>query len=96
MNGSRKSLTLLRHPEVPARPISGSPGIGHFAPDAPFYESARPFTRRVIAEFGPDRLVWGGGSPRIVDQHMATYSLPDRQKVKGGNLARLMNVGVAA
>src|SRR5439155_22023990 len=31
MNGSKQSLTLLRHPEVPARSISGSPGIGHSA-----------------------------------------------------------------
>ncbi|MCC7263029.1 MAG: amidohydrolase family protein [Candidatus Latescibacteria bacterium] len=63
-------------------------GLSHFAGDGPLYLSARPFTRRVIAEFGPDRLVWGGGTPRIIDAHMEEYREADRLKVKGGNLAR--------
>lgn len=65
-------------------------GLNHFATDAPYYESARPFTRRVIREFGPDRLAWGSGSPAIVDAHMPGYSTEDRAKVKGLNLARLL------
>jgi predicted TIM-barrel fold metal-dependent hydrolase len=65
-------------------------GLGHFSKDEPLYESARPFTRRVIAEFGPQRLVWGSGSPGIVDAHMEAYSETDRALVKGGNLARLL------
>jgi predicted TIM-barrel fold metal-dependent hydrolase len=65
-------------------------GLGHFAADAPLYESARPFTRRVIEAFGPDRLVWGSGTPAIVDAHMSDYSESDREKVKGGNLAQLL------
>jgi predicted TIM-barrel fold metal-dependent hydrolase len=65
-------------------------GLSHFAQDGPLYLSARSFTRRVIAEFGPDRMVWGAGTPRIVDAHMEGYSEADRLKVKGGNLARLL------
>ena len=41
-------------------------GLGHFAQDAPLYESAKPFTRRVIEAFGPERMVWGSGTPAIV------------------------------
>ena len=64
-------------------------GLNHFAKDAPYYLSARPFTRRVIAEFGPDQLVWGSGVQGIVDAHMPEYSETDLMKVKGGNLQRL-------
>ncbi len=65
-------------------------GLNHFAKDGPYYLSARPFTRRVIAEFGPDQLVWGSGAPGIVDAHMPEYSEEDRVKVEGGNLQRLL------
>ncbi len=65
-------------------------GLNHFATDAPLYLSARPFTRRVIEAFGPDRLVWGSGTPEIVDAHMEGYSEADRMKVKGDNLAHLL------
>lgn len=65
-------------------------GLGHFSKDAPLYRDALPFTRRVIEAFGPDRMVWGSGTPKIVDAHMAGYSEADRQKVKGGNLQRLL------
>jgi predicted TIM-barrel fold metal-dependent hydrolase len=67
-------------------------GINHFAKDAPLYESAKPFTRQVVDAFGPDHLVWGSGTPRIVDAHLAHLSAADRDKVKGGNLARLLNL----
>lgn len=65
-------------------------GLNHFSRDAPLYQDARPFTRRLIGEFGPDRLVWGSGTPAIVDAHMPEYSEVDRLKVKGGNLGRLL------
>ena len=65
-------------------------GLNHFATDAPLYLSAKPFTRRVIEAFGPERLVWGSGVPDIVDAHMAEYTEADRMKVKGGNLAQLL------
>jgi predicted TIM-barrel fold metal-dependent hydrolase len=66
-------------------------GLEYFAEDAPLFESALPFTYRVIKEFGPDRMVWGGGTPRIVDAHMPGYAAADVAKVKGGNLSRLLN-----
>ena len=65
-------------------------GLNHFAQDAPLYESARAFTRRVIAEFGPNRMVWGSGTPRIVDAHMPEYSAEERARVKGLNLIDLL------
>ena len=49
-------------------------GLNHFSSDEPLYESARPFTRRVIEVFGPERLVWGSGTPRIVDAHRTVCS----------------------
>lgn len=66
-------------------------GVGHFAQDDPLYESARVFTRQVADVFGPDRLAWGSGSPSIVDHHLAHWSEVDRAKVRGGNLARLLD-----
>jgi len=64
--------------------------LSHFAQDATDYESALAFTRRVIAEFGPDRLVWGGETPEIVDAHMPEYSAEERAQVKGLNLIDLL------
>ena len=66
-------------------------GLNHFSKDEPLYLEARPFTRRVIDAFGPDRMVWGSGTPEIVDVHMEDFSEEDRNKVKGGNLARLLH-----
>ncbi|AQG80203.1 amidohydrolase family protein [Spirosoma montaniterrae] len=66
-------------------------GLGHFATDAPYYDSARSFTRRVVQAFGPNRMVWGSGPPDIVDRHLADYSDADRRKVKGTNLRNLLN-----
>lgn len=67
-------------------------GLDHFASDAPLYLSARPFTRWVIDAFGPDRMVWGSGTPEIVDAHLSHLSAADRERVKGGNLARLLRL----
>lgn len=66
-------------------------GINHFADDEPYYPSAKPFTSRVIMEFGPNRLVWGSGTPDIVDQHMPEFNQADISKVKGGNIGKLLN-----
>jgi len=38
-----------------------------------------------------DRMVWGSGTPEVVDVHMADYSEEDRAKVKGGNLEKLLD-----
>ncbi len=80
-------LDLAKYPNVYMK-LSG---LDHFAEDGPYYESALPFTKRVIQEFGPERMVWGSGKPKIVDVHMASYSLNDRAKVKGGNIQKLLN-----
>ena len=66
-------------------------GLDYIASDGPTYESLRPFTSRLIKEYGPDRVVWSGGTPRIADVHMKGYSAADIAKVKGGNLQRLLN-----
>lgn len=65
-------------------------GLSHFSNDAPLYLEAKPFTRWVVDAFGPDRLVWGSGTPQIVDAHLAHLSETDQDKVKGGNLAQLL------
>jgi predicted TIM-barrel fold metal-dependent hydrolase len=67
-------------------------GLNHFATDAPLYESARKFTRYVVDAFGPQRMVWGSGTPAIVDLHLGHCSTAERDLVKGGNLAQLLNV----
>lgn len=79
-------MDLVKYPNVYMK-LSG---LNHFAKDEPYYESAKPLTRRVIKEFGPDRLVWGSGSPKIVDVHMSGYSEKERAMVKGGNIRMLL------
>jgi L-fuconolactonase len=66
-------------------------GLNHFSHDAPLYLEAKPFTRLVIDAYGPDRLVWGSGTPEIVDAHMDRESESERAQVKGGNLAQLLS-----
>jgi predicted TIM-barrel fold metal-dependent hydrolase len=80
-------LELTKYPGV----IMKMSGLDYMAEDKPDYESLIPFTRRVIKEFGPGRIVWSGGSPHIADVHMKGYSAADIAKVKGGNLQRLLN-----
>ena len=80
-------LDLAKYPNVYMKMSS----LGYMAEDKPDYESLIPFTRRVIKEFGPDRMVWSGDSPHIADVHMKGYSAGDIAKVKGGNLQRLLN-----
>jgi len=65
-------------------------GLDYIAKDGPLYRRARPFTQWVVDAFGPDHLVWGGGTPEIVDAHLAEWPAAERAKVKGGNLARLL------
>ncbi|HRW08317.1 MAG TPA: amidohydrolase family protein [Caldilineaceae bacterium] len=65
-------------------------GLNHFADDAPLYRSAKNFTRLVADAFGSERMVWGSGTPTIVDAHLAHLSEAERAKVKGGNLAALL------
>ncbi|MBN9587462.1 MAG: hypothetical protein BGN85_07020 [Alphaproteobacteria bacterium 64-11] len=80
-------LDLARFPNVYMKLSQ----LNYMVQDGPYYESIIPFTSRVIKEFGPDRMVWSGGSPHIADVHMKGYSAADIAKVKGGNLKRLLN-----
>ena len=81
-------LDLAKYPGVYMKMSS----LGYMAPqDGPDYQSLIPYTRRVIKEFGPDRMVWSGDSPHIADVHMKGYSAADIAKVKGGNLQKLLN-----
>jgi len=66
-------------------------GVDYIASDAPNFESVLPFTRRLIREYGAERVVWSGGSPKIIDVHMKGYSADDIAKVKGGNLQKLLS-----
>lgn len=66
-------------------------GLGHFSEDQPLFKNVMTFTRRVIREFGPDQMIWGSGSPSIVDEHMSEFSEKDRAKVKGGNLNKIID-----
>jgi predicted TIM-barrel fold metal-dependent hydrolase len=68
-------------------------GLNHFSNDEPLYLDAKPFTEWVIKAFGPDRMVWGSGTPGIVDAHLDQLPEADREKVKGGNLAKMLGVG---
>ena len=74
-------------------------GLNHFADDEPHYTSALAFTTSVIKVFGPDRLVWGSGSPEIVDVHLSAAGFGEAEdiaKVRGGNLARLIDWGTSS
>jgi predicted TIM-barrel fold metal-dependent hydrolase len=82
-------LDLAKYPNVYMK----MSGLGYMTDDKPDYQSQIPFTRRVIKEFGPGRMVWSGDSPHIADVHMKGYSAADIAKVKGGNLQRLLNWG---
>lgn len=66
-------------------------GIDYIATDAPNFESVMPFTRRLIKEYGPERVVWSGASPKLAGLHMKGYSAADLAKAKGGNLQKLLN-----
>ena len=65
-------------------------GLGHYADDAPLYQSVIPFSKWIADAFGPDRMVWGGETHRIVDVHLSHWNESDRAKVKGRNLLRLL------
>ncbi len=81
-------ISLADHPNVYMK-LSG---LNHFATDEPLYESAIPFTRWVADAFGPERVVWGSGTPRIIDAHLSHWSESDRDLVRGGNLQRLLGL----
>jgi predicted TIM-barrel fold metal-dependent hydrolase len=67
-------------------------GLADFSKDEPLFLEAKPFTRLVLNAFGPDRLVWSGGSPQIVDAHFDDLPENERNKIKGGNLVKLLKI----
>jgi predicted TIM-barrel fold metal-dependent hydrolase len=79
-------LSLARYENVTMK-LSG---LGHISQDAPLYEDVKPLTRRVAEAFGPDRLVWGGGMPAIVDAHLDFWTVEERARVKGETIRKLI------
>ncbi len=67
-------------------------GLGYVSQAAAPYLDIQPFIRMLADAFGPERLVWGGDTPAIIDAHLSHWSEADRAKVKGGNLARLLHL----
>jgi predicted TIM-barrel fold metal-dependent hydrolase len=65
-------------------------GLGYVSQQAAPYLDIQPFIRLIADTFGPERLVWGGDTPHIIDAHLSEWPEADRAKVKGGNLARLL------
>jgi L-fuconolactonase len=68
--------------------------LHHISADAPLYLDVKRFIRLVADAFGPERLVWGSGTPRLVDAQLDHFSAVERANVKGGNLAALLRLGV--
>ena len=54
---------------------------------------AKPLVGRLASAFGPDRLVWGGGSPSVVDLLLDDLSEAERAKIKGDSLAAMLDFG---
>src|SRR5699024_5814091 len=67
-------------------------GLEYISSDAPLHRDVRRFTRLVADAFGPQRLVWGGGTPQVVDAHLDHLSAAERDLVRGGNLAKLLGL----
>lgn len=65
-------------------------GFGYVSREAAPYLDIQPFIRRLADTFGPERLVWGGDTPGIIDAHLSHWAEADRAKIKGGNLAKLL------
>lgn len=80
-------IDLAKYPNVYMK-LSG---LNHFAEDGPLYESAKSFTQWVADAFGAERMVWGSGTPDIVDAHLSHWPESDRELVKGGNLQSLLS-----
>jgi predicted TIM-barrel fold metal-dependent hydrolase len=79
-------LALAELPNV----IMKLSGVNHIAHDEPLFMSVARFTRQVADAFGPDRVAWGGGSPKLLRAHLPHWSEGDLAKALGGNIARLL------
>ena len=58
-------------------------GLNHFAQDAPFYFSVRPFTAKVIEAFGPGRMVWGAVVIRLLMRIWMNFQTPTNERSRG-------------
>lgn len=54
-------------------------------------QDLQPLLRLVADTFGPDHLAWGGGTPGDISTTISHWPTIDRDKVLGGNLARLLH-----
>lgn len=79
-------LELARFPQV----IMKLSGLNHVSVEQSPYLDVQPLVRGLAEAFGPDRLVWGSGTPTLIDVHLPHWSEADRAKIKGGNLAKLL------
>ena len=82
-------LELARYERV----IMKLSGLGHVSTAPAPYLDVQPLVRGLAEAFGPDRVVWGGDTPGLIDAHLPHLSATDRAKIKGGNLARLLGWG---
>jgi predicted TIM-barrel fold metal-dependent hydrolase len=80
-------LALARYPNVYMK-LSG---LEYVSTAPPLHLDIKPFTRLLADAFGPDRLVWGSGTPRLVDTHLDHLLEADRAQVKGANLMLLLS-----
>ena len=71
-------------------------GVGYISSDRAAVPGCQAVRAPVADAFGPDRLCWGGGTPEIVDAQLDHFSAAERAQVKGGNLARLLEVDPVA
>lgn len=68
-------------------------GLNHLSTEPSPYLDVQPLVRGLAEAFGPDRLVWGSGTPHLIDLHLPDWSEADRAKIKGGNLEKLLAWG---
>jgi L-fuconolactonase len=82
-------LELAKFPNV----IMKLSGLNHVSTEPSPHLDVQPLVRGLADAFGPDRLVWGSGTPGIIDAHLPHLPKADRAKIKGENLAQLLGWG---
>ncbi len=73
-------------------------GVGYSSKQKAPYADAKPFVRRALAEFGADRILWGGlghnakenqDARAVFDAMFGDLRPADAAKIRGANAARL-------